>query len=448
MAVNLGSNKGGYKTGPGGKIIPNRPAGSSADTAVPSRGGGPTGYDPVGLGVSSKYRGQKPARYQQGTSRQGELLRFPVDNIQAYPAYIKFEPYKVDAYEIDEETATQYFDTPLLSEFMQSEPQSNQSEADKSVATGSYDDGVVQMQNEDAVFDRQPDADDEEGGVFAADPQFQAKNESIRGAALRKKFTADRNAKKQAELDARRGRFKTNLAAQSAVSDGSNLITLYLPQSLVYADNVAYRDVNLGTTGLAALGALNQGGTLTKAVAEGVKEGLTDLFGIFGSGMNQAGAELLAARLINKIPGSGGVQGAASTALQTGINPGTRILFDRPNLREFTFNFKLIPRSPGEADQIERIIRSFREEMYPEAIDVAGIPIGFKFPNVFYISMGIAGSDIKLPQIQYAYLRNVTTTYNPTAGVFMEDGHPNEVDLSLTFQEYRPLVKQDIQDGY
>jgi len=433
MAINLGSNKGGYKTGPGGRIIPNRPEGSSADTAIPSRGGGVSGYDPVGLGISSKYRGKgsQPQSSQQG----GELLRFPVDNIQAYPAYIKFEPYKVDAYEIDEESAMDIFDVPLLKEFYDTYAGDGaKSQADKQVAAGSYADAITQD-------------DAEEEGALAVEA-FQQSRQNKQEKALRQKFEADQRQKKAAEINARRGRFRTNLAAQSAVSTGSNLITLYLPQSLIYADNVAYKDVNLGTSGLAALGALNAGQSIAGSIGQGLKEGLTDLFGIFGAGLNQEGGELLAARLINKLPGSGGIQGAASTALQTGINPGTRILFDRPNLREFTFNFKLIPRSPGEADQIQKIVRSFREEMYPEAIDVAGVPIGFKFPNVYYISMGIAGGDIKLPQIQYAYLRNVTSTYNPTAGVFMQDGHPNEVDLSLTFQEYRPLVKQDIQDGY
>ena len=164
--------------------------------------------------------------------------------------------------------------------------------------------------------------------------------------------------------------------------------------------------------------------------------------------MNQQGGELLAARLINTLPGGGGVQGAASTALQTGLNPGTRILFDRPALRNFTFNFKLIPRSPAEAQQIQKIIKSFREEMYPEALTIGGIPLGYKFPNTYYISMGIQGTDIKLPRIQYCYLRDVGITYNGTSGVFMEDGQPNEVDLALTFQEYRPLTKQDVQAGY
>jgi len=35
-----------------------------------------------------------------------------------------------------------------------------------------------------------------------------------------------------------------------------------------------------------------------------------------------------------------------------------------------------------------------------------------------------------------------------TTMTFHEDGHPTEVDLTLVFQEYRALSKQDIQKGY
>ena len=410
--VALGSNKTPYKTGPGGKVIPNRPEGSSADTALANRGTGAAGYDELGMNVNPSYRGQS-GNTSQAVKSKCEYLRFPVDNIQAYPAYINFQPYKVDAYEIDEQAISDMFDVPLIKEFLGKQGSSSDNAVASSVASQEDDHSAAGAQA--SAFGTQEAA-------------------------------RDRAARQQQDAARSRNSFSSDLVATA--DPESNNITLYLPQSLLYQDTVQYRDVELGQRGLTGLSALNSGSGLAASVMKGLSEGITDIFKIFTGGMNQQGGELLAARLINTLPGGGGVQGAASTALQTGLNPGTRILFDRPALRNFTFNFKLIPRSPAEAQQIQKIIKSFREEMYPEALTIGGIPLGYKFPNTYYISMGIQGTDIKLPRIQYCYLRDVGITYNGTSGVFMEDGQPNEVDLALTFQEYRPLTKQDVQAGY
>lgn len=386
----------------GNQIRPTPGVTQSATQSLANRGTGTGGYDELGMNVNQNYRGQSKSTSQEVQS-VGERLKFPVDNVQAYPAYISFIPYKVDAYEIDEQAVADLFDVPLISDFLE----------------GSS------SKNDNAV----------------ADPY---------GVGQRGEFnttTSDKAAQQSQDKERRRSalRFNSDLMAQQATE--SNSVQLYLPQSLVYQDTVNYRDVELSQRGLTGLAAVNTGAGLAASVMKGLSDGITDIFKIFTGGLPQQGGELLAARLINTLPGGGGVQGAASTALQTGLNPGTRILFDRPNLRTFNFNFKLIPRSPGEAEQIRKIVKTFREEMYPEALTVAGIPLGYKFPNTFRIDMGIMGTDIKLPKIMFSYLRDMNVTYNSTSGVFFEDGQPNEVDMSLTFQEYRPLTKQDIRDG-
>ena len=46
--------------------------------------------------------------------------------------------------------------------------------------------------------------------------------------------------------------------------------------------------------------------------------------------------------------------------------------------------------------------------------------------------------------IKYCYLRNISTVYNPTSPVLHPDGAPNEIDLNLSFTEYKTLSRQDI----
>ena len=53
-----------------------------------------------------------------------------------------------------------------------------------------------------------------------------------------------------------------------------------------------------------------------------------------------------------------------------------------------------------------------------------------------------------IPKILPCYLRSISHTINPTGGSFRNDGKANEIDLTLSFVEYRAIEQQDIQEGY
>ena len=92
--------------------------------------------------------------------------------------------------------------------------------------------------------------------------------------------------------------------------------------------------------------------------------------------------------------------------------------------------------------------------MYPDTYPVnignnVSADLGFAFPNVFEITFKYKnGINERIPKIHFCYLRNVSTTINPTGGTFRRDGQPNEIDLTLSFVEYRTLNKKDIKAGY
>ena len=130
------------------------------------------------------------------------------------------------------------------------------------------------------------------------------------------------------------------------------------------------------------------------------------------------------------------------------INPNIRSLFKGVGLREFTFQFKMIARSQREAEEVRRIVKHFRQEMYPDAYTVGNADIGFKFPNMFEITFKYNGfHNRNIPKIHLCYLRNVSTTINPTGGAMRRDGSPNEIDLTLSFVEYKTLKKDDVRLG-
>ena len=337
---------------------------------------------------------------------QTSVLKFPINRQDAYPATMIFEPYTVDAYKIDAQFASNIFDVPLINRFLGKGDVQPSLEADEQIA---YEQNIAQQE------------------------QTISQTRAI-------------NQQKINDTQAVMGSKLTDLRAFR--DDKSPAIALFLPAQLVYNDNVAYNDTALGAGGMTALAGINAGQTMVGSLAKGVSEGLESIFNLLKGSLSNQAAQVAAARAVQNMPGDK-LQSAASIGLQTGLNPGTRILFDKPNLRQFSFQFKLIPTSQAEAQAIEKIIKEFRYQMYPEEIDIRNIPIGYKFPNTYRISFKFAGGSIKVPKIQFCYLRDVGVTYNgQTNGTFFYDGHPTEVDLTLSFTEYRALSKRDIEAGF
>ena len=63
-----------------------------------------------------------------------------------------------------------------------------------------------------------------------------------------------------------------------------------------------------------------------------------------------------------------GVQGLLSRATGTVLNPNLELLFQGPQLRPFTFQFRLSPRGIKEAQEVKKIIRFFKQAMSVKTI--------------------------------------------------------------------------------
>ena len=110
----------------------------------------------------------------------------------------------------------------------------------------------------------------------------------------------------------------------------------------------------------------------------------------------------------------------------------------------------MIANNAREAEEIKNIVKFFRQELYPEKISLgeSGVPLGYKFPNVFDIQVKNKNNDDAAFKIQQCYLRDIQTSFNSTASGMYNDGQFVEVDISLAFQEIVALDKQKIRDGY
>jgi len=230
-----------------------------------------------------------------------------------------------------------------------------------------------------------------------------------------------------------------------------SIVNMFVPISVTFNDGAQYDDAaSLGITGGAAISAMEAGGGVGDAILQGIKDGAMSLIGA-GDGRIPSGelARVAATRLTQMAPiVPQGVKNAVSLTTQTALNPNTRPLFRNVNIRTFTFAFKMIPESKREAAVVERIVKHFRKNVYPDVIPegIDGFSVAYRFPKLFDISFDYGGKRMAIPKIEKCYLRNVAVTYNATSATFHEDGQPNEIDMTLTFVERKTLSRRDIEN--
>lgn len=226
-------------------------------------------------------------------------------------------------------------------------------------------------------------------------------------------------------------------------------IRLYLHQGITFTDGVEYdNNVALGIIGATAAESLNNASDLRRAVSDAFSAGVSTFTDLMNNTANQSTASFAINRLINSISNER-IAAATDLATRTTVNPNKRTIFRAVQPRAFNFSFKMIASSAREAQEIENIIKVFREEMYPDVISGGNLNVdfGYKYPDLFNIRMSYNGQRVGT-DILPCYLGNVTTVINPSSMGFHEDGKPSEVDLTLTFYEERPLDKRDIRGGY
>ena len=245
-------------------------------------------------------------------------------------------------------------------------------------------------------------------------------------------------------------------------TDPNSRVSLYLPMALNFRDNVSYENLDLGISGSFVEAGARSSGLKGKERVDGLTSMIEDITGgvantfdeVMTGGNKDLGA--LAATYVNvitKFPGMEGVEGAVKQNVGVTINPNTRSLFKNVAIREFAFQFKFIAKSQKEADEVRKIVKFFRTELYPEALLVQNpdskfsVAIGYKFPKKFIITPMYNNSPIPDTKILPCFLRDVSVVYNPS-GQSMHGGdnpHFTEVDMSLAFTETRTLTRQEIE---
>lgn len=221
--------------------------------------------------------------------------------------------------------------------------------------------------------------------------------------------------------------------------------TLYLPMSMGFQDRITYNNVDLGILGAGVEAGLQSGGDLGPSLKNALFNAFANIGDTINYGLGSPGAQVAAMRIAGKL--NTGVAGAISSTTGISLNPNKRAILAGPEIRTFRFTFKMIPDSHEEAEEVKRIVRFFREEMYPESQREAGIQAAFRYPSIFDIQMKYRNKDVAT-YIKPSYLTDVAVQYNQSSMAFHSDGNFQETDITLTFTETVALTAQDIVEGY
>ncbi len=223
-------------------------------------------------------------------------------------------------------------------------------------------------------------------------------------------------------------------------------IGLYMPDTVQQTIVNDYDQVSmtqaLGTAGLV----LQAGGSLTQGAFEAAKSG--DL--TFGQTPGSAGLSELQGALAEKTGIFGqGITDALLFSAGYAQNPQVELLFRTIQNREFLFDFKFAPRNKAEADEVIKIIQTFRFFAAPE-IPSNGNGRYFIPPSEFDIQFMVGSErNTKLPKISTCVLQGIDVNYG-SAGQWtaFQDGMPVEIAMQLRFKEVEIMHKELIRNGF
>ena len=274
------------------------------------------------------------------------------------------------------------------------------------------------------------------------------------------------------------------------------LVKLPMPNSLADSNNVSWGADQLNAlTAAVSSGVFGQVDKVNQLIRKAAEGGANPVFGsqflgnvlqTTGEGFNlirdafgQAGTETgtILQQLKNpnsniSVLGSAVAGSALLNILQFGVSPETilargqgvipnnnlALLFNSPTLREFTFTWKMTPRSREEASRIRNIIRFFKQGMAPKKgvgsqSGAASYFLGT--PNVFDIKFkttrdkyGILNENDSVVRIKTCACTGTAVNYTPD-GMWnaYEKGQPVSVTLSLRFSELEPIFDTDYDEN-
>ena len=130
------------------------------------------------------------------------------------------------------------------------------------------------------------------------------------------------------------------------------------------------------------------------------------------------------------------------------VNNNLELLFQGPTLRPFTFQFNFSPRDPGEARQVQKIIRAFKQS---SSVQKTTRGIFLAAPNTYKLEFKNGRTNKVhefLPRIKECALLGVNINYMPeNSYMTYSDSSMVAYNMQLAFQELEPIFNDDYDEN-
>ena len=179
-------------------------------------------------------------------------------------------------------------------------------------------------------------------------------------------------------------------------------------------------------------------------------EGLTGAAKEAQEAMNQAKTDSAATKkalgsfFTQQLTGVSGMLARTTGMVQ---NPNMELIFKGPQMRAFSFSWKMSPRDEKESLVIAKIIRTFKQSMAPKKTEGG---LFLKSPNIYQITFQQGKDTHKfLPKMKECALTNCAVNFTPDGNYMTYDNSAMvALEMSLSFQEMEPIYNNDMSHGW
>jgi len=234
------------------------------------------------------------------------------------------------------------------------------------------------------------------------------------------------------------------IAYQPTTTSPVGEIDLFTPIGFTLGDNASYGDFKMGAiTGATnevvknAVDAFKNSSNNMFAPAAAIGSLGNDIAGIASSLSLKSGAELMVDAF-----GSQRIKDLFTYNARSVVNPNTHTLFNSIGIRKFSFAFSLAASNKEESDEINGIVKFFREYLYPD-ITTSGMIL--EFPVFWKILFHYQNKENEyMPILHDAFLDSFSSNYNPDTNSWHADGSPVSISFNLSFVESKALNRKSI----
>ena len=219
------------------------------------------------------------------------------------------------------------------------------------------------------------------------------------------------------------------------------VINMYMPTNAKVSYGAEYTDTTMGAAVPGIIEALMGNVGLDEAVDNAMSD--------VGAAAERAGLKAL-----TEIPGLAGAVEAAEMAKGVVMADRMELVFKGIGKRKFTFEFKMMPRSQDEADEIQRIIYAFKFNMLPEFVGSLKSR-QMRVPNTFDIQYMYQNAENNyLNKISTCYLETMDVTYGGAryktfdSSPTMAGAPPVETTMTLSFIEQEIITRERVREGF